>query len=62
MRIREIIDLGDLNEPIGGDRDELILDLILALVDKHDLTVAGLTEMAAQLIMQHGLRDAAKYV
>jgi hypothetical protein len=39
-----------------------MLDLILALIDKHDLTIAGLNEMANQLIMQHGRRDAVRFV
>jgi len=59
--MREIIDLG-VDVPIGEERAELILDLILALVDKHELTIAGLTKMATQLVLQHGLRDAAKFV
>ena len=33
-----------------------------ALVHEHELTVSGLQEMATQLIMLHGLRDAAKFV
>jgi len=37
----DLIDIGDLDEPTGAERDELLLDLILALVEKHELTVAG---------------------
>ncbi len=58
----DLIDLGDLDEPTGAERDELLLDLILALVEKHELTVVGFIEMATQLTMQHGIRDAVKFV
>ena len=56
------IDASALEDLSEDERKELMLDLILALVDKHELTIAGLTEMATQLIMQHGVRDAAKFV
>ena len=58
--------MGDLihidMEPTGAEREELLLDLILALVEKHELTVGGILELATQLAMQHGLRNAAKFV
>lgn len=37
--------------------------VILALVRKHSgLTIIAIYEMANQLIVQHGVRDAAKFV
>ena len=58
----DIIDVGEAPEPSKEEENELVLDLILALIDKHDLTIAGLNEMANELIMQHGLREAVKFV
>ena len=60
MAANDFIEVGQA-QPSGEKRKELILDLILALIDKHDLTIAGLNEMANQLIMQHGLREAVKF-
>jgi hypothetical protein len=51
------------SEPNGAERDELLLDLILALIDKHGaLTINGLSEMINQLVMEHGLRGAVRFV
>jgi hypothetical protein len=61
MAAYDFIDVGEA-EPGEEEQNKLVLDLILALIDKHDLTIAGLNEMANQLMMQHGLRDAAKFV
>jgi hypothetical protein len=61
MAAHELIDIGD--EPSGDERHELIRDLMFALVDKHGgLTVPALSEIMNQLIMQHGLRDAVRFV
>jgi hypothetical protein len=50
-------------EPSEEERNELVLDLVFALLDKHEaLTMIALNEMANQLIMQHGLRDATRFV
>jgi hypothetical protein len=51
------------SEPAGEERDELLRELMFALIDKHGgLTVNGLCELINQLIMDHGLRDATKFV
>jgi hypothetical protein len=56
----EIIDVGEVQEP---SEDELVLDIVFALLDKHEaLTITALNEMVNQLIMQHGLRDAVRFV
>jgi hypothetical protein len=38
----DLIDVGEAQEPSKEEENELVLDLILALIDKHDLTIAGL--------------------
>jgi hypothetical protein len=63
MAAQEFIDVGEAQEPSEDEEKELILDLIFALLDKHEaLTRTAINEMGNQLIMQHGLRDAAKFV
>ena len=58
----ELIDMGDdaLSEE---ERHDLLFDLMIALLDKHEaLSKLALCEMMNQLIMEHGLRDAAEFV
>jgi hypothetical protein len=63
MAAREFIDVGEAQELSEDEEKELILDLIFALLDKHEaLTMIALNEMVNQLVMQHGLRDAARFV
>ena len=54
MPAYEVIDVGEVQEPSEEERKELVLDLILALLDKHDLTIIALNKIANQLIMQQG--------
>jgi hypothetical protein len=42
------------SEPDGAERDELIRELIFALIDKHGgFTVNGLSELINQLVREH---------
>jgi hypothetical protein len=58
MPAYEIIDVGEVQEPSEDEQNEIVLDIVFALLDKHEvLTITALNEMVNQLIMQHGLRE-----